>query len=170
MTRREEPGVDDMDQVGDLYRAWTNNHGSGDRDPRDLDVARRRALGLPDDASPLEVGRALHQTPMDMLMAVRCEREYQQLVTSRPGLGVNDDQVSEWILQRRDAEAWGSREWWTLDRLRRRYLDAVVTGELGVLLRTTPVPVVAAAPVDVPAPSEKPRVSWTHRLLHFKRR
>ncbi len=100
----------------ELFKTWMANERS--RDPRDLDVARRRALGLPDDAPQLVFARALAQVVDFVAECAAAEREYQKM---RAGEPAPQDPVTFWLIAQRDLEATGSPEWWALDRVARRF-------------------------------------------------
>lgn len=116
----------DAGRVDELALRW--REAAPDRDQRDRYVAACRALGLPDDASMIEYGRAWNDTIVDVAVLARCEVEYQRLQAQRPGRDVPDDAVSGWLLQCRAGELFHSPEWWMVERLRRQHLDRVATG------------------------------------------
>jgi hypothetical protein len=157
----------DMEVVTEMAQTW-QREGSV-RDPRDLDVARRRAFGLPDDARSVELGRVMSETPITMQVIAMCEAEYQNLVSTRPR--VLDDVVSGWILSAgRDRERVGSLEWWAYDRLRWRYLEAVALGALPrpVTLESWLSAVQAEAERCAPSAPRRRR-TWLPRWLYGKR-
>lgn len=124
MTVDDTPG-DALEQLRQyrLVSAWREQE--RERDPRDLRLAKCRALGLADQATDIELDRAVAQFGLGPAVIARAETEYQEHALARPGRHVLEDPMSLWMAQRRDLEARGSVEWWAVERLRRTYLDEV---------------------------------------------